>query len=491
MAQAGGVVSRTVMRQEEETVADRALTGGSAHLGQNEAAEQVQGNESGNYVPWWERTDESFGRTGTSTATDPTDPGSPWAGGAGSGGSGGGPGGPYGGWGTGGSGGSHRSGPRPGRSRRGAAAVAAALVLGAAGGAAAMGVLGGGSAGPARTSGSSPAPANPVVSSSGTSHLNVTGVLSRVEPGVVDINTTLGVAGASYGKAAGTGMVLTSSGEVITNNHVVAGSGSISVTIPSTSKTYPAKVVAVDPTADVALLQLKGASRLRTAPIGSSTSVAIGQPVVAIGNALGLGGTPTVTTGIVSGMGRSITASDPGGPPEHLKGLIQTDAPINPGNSGGPLVSAAGKVIGMDTAAATGSSTQPASNVGFAIPISRVMTIVHQMQSGQHAAGIFYGSSAFLGVATQTLNPFVAAQLGINVSNGAAVVQVVPGTPAASLGLSSGDVITDLGGRAISSTSALRQAILAYKPGSRVHVTWIGPNGTQSGWARLASGPAQ
>lgn len=320
--------------------------------------------------------------------------------------------------------------------------------------------------------------------------LNVAQIASRIDASVVDINTTLGAAGATYGQAAGTGMVLTSSGEILTNNHVIAGASSIQVHVPGKSQVFNATVLGVDPTADVALLKLQGASGLHPISLGSSSTVALGQPVVAIGNALGLGGSPTVTNGIVSGMGRSITASDPGGAVEHLSNLIQTDAPINPGNSGGPLVNSSGMVIGMDTAAATGSSAQPASNVGFAIPINRALSVVNQIRLGQSSSTVILSQPGFLGVGTQSINPYSASQLGLANVSGALIMQVVPNSPAANAGLGQGDVIVRVDGKQISDSAQLRQAIEAHSPGSVVKLSWVGPQGPQSGSARLAAGPA-
>ena len=200
-----------------------------------------------------------------------------------------------------------------------------------------------------------------VQNGSGTSHattsattvLSTSQIAARVSPGLVDVVSTLGDQNA---EAAGTGMVLTSTGEVLTNNHVIDGATSISVTDIGNGKTYTATVVGYDKTKDIAVLQLQNASGLQTVNLGDSSTVTVGQNVVAIGNAEGKGGTPSVVTGSVTALNQSITASDEGsGNSEQLSGLIQTNAPIQPGDSGGPLVNSAGQVVGIDTAASSAS----------------------------------------------------------------------------------------------------------------------------------------
>jgi S1-C subfamily serine protease len=210
---------------------------------------------------------------------------------------------------------------------------------------------------------------------------NTAAIAHSVDPGVVDITSTVG-SGRLSGEALGTGLLLTSAGMVVTNNHVIDGATSIQVHIAGRAGTHPARVIGADAPNDVALLQLEGVSGLPTIVPGGS-SPAVGDGVVAIGNALGLGGAPTVSNGTVTALGRSIEASDPaGGGTEALSGLIQTDSPIQPGDSGGALVNLSGQVVGLITAAATGTSTRSASGVGFAIPIANIMTIVNQIRSG-------------------------------------------------------------------------------------------------------------
>ncbi|MGW1345909.1 S1C family serine protease [Kribbella sp. NPDC002412] len=184
--------------------------------------------------------------------------------------------------------------------------------------------------------------------------LDPAAVAAKVSPGLVDVNTVLGYENA---RAAGTGIVLSSDGEVLTNHHVIEGATSISVTDIGNGKTYTASVVGYDEDHDVAVLKLKDASGLQTAKIGDSDKVAVGDQVVGIGNAGGVGGTPSYAPGTVTGLNQSITATDENGQdPENLTGLIQTDANIQAGDSGGPLANAAGEVIGVDTAGSGGNN---------------------------------------------------------------------------------------------------------------------------------------
>jgi S1-C subfamily serine protease len=229
-------------------------------------------------------------------------------------------------------------------------------------------------------------------------------IAAKVDPGLVDVVTTLGYQG---GKAAGTGMVLTSTGEVLTNNHVIDGATSIKATDVGNGRTYTAKVVGYDKTHDVAVLQLQNASGLQTVTL-SSTGPQAGQKVVALGNALGKGGTPSVVSGRITGLGQSITASDEGaGNAEQLTGMIGHNAPIQPGDSGGPLANTEGEVIGMNTAGSSSSSGSPspsgqaqAATQAFAIPITRASSIASQIEAGTPSSTVHIGATAFLGVET-------------------------------------------------------------------------------------------
>jgi S1-C subfamily serine protease len=357
-------------------------------------------------------------------------------------------------------------------------------------------------------------------------------IANQVDPALVDITSTLGYQG---GEAAGTGMIISSNGDVLTNNHVVEGATSLTAKISDSSKTYKATVVGVDPTDDVAVIHLEGASGLPTVQIGNSSSVKAGDSVVAIGNAGDAPGDPSVSTGNVVALNQDITASDTGASSENLHGLIQMNAPIQPGDSGGPLLNANGQVIGMDTAAQTqstptGTTSDQSSNVGFAIPINTAMSIAHQIENGQSSSTVHIGATPMLGVEVADASSAAAngngglgngglgngglgngglgsGGLGIegpggsifspdypgygstnngsdglgsgnsSPTSGALVEGVEPNSPASKAGISAGDTITALGGKSVTSTSSLSKAIDAYHPGDHVKVTWVDQSG--------------
>jgi len=324
-------------------------------------------------------------------------------------------------------------------------------------------------------------------------------IARAVAPAIVDINTyarrfgagRLVGGGTIVPLGAGTGMILTSSGQVLTNNHVVEGAVRIQVTIPGHSGTFAATVVGTDPTDDVALLQIQGVSGLPTVTPGDSSSLRVGQRVIAIGNAFGRGGAPAVTQGTVTGLHRSITATDPVGGSEHLTDVIQTNAVIRPGDSGGALVDTSGRVIGMITAGASGgafSGTSP--GVGFAIPVEGALHIVEEIRAGHGSSTILLGERGFLGIAVRPLDQATAARLGLSTSSGALVVGVLSGSPAADAGIVPPAVIVSVDGRPIDSTDALGTAIHAHVPGDQVSVTWIDRTGIHSATVGLISGPA-
>jgi S1-C subfamily serine protease len=286
----------------------------------------------------------------------------------------------------------------------------------------------------------------------------------------VEIDTVLQYQNA---RAAGTGMVLTSDGEILTNNHVVDGATGITVTIAGTGTTYTATVVGTDPSDDVAVLQLAHASGLQTAKL-SSAAAKVGESVTGVGNAGGTG-TLTAASGTITGLGRSITATDEGGGnPEQLTDLIETDAAIQAGDSGGPLYGSSGTVIGMDTAASSGGASQ-----GYAIPIVKAEAIAKQIEAGVHNATIHQGLPAFLGVSVQ------------DTADGAGIAGVLSGGPAEQAGIAAGDVVTGIDGTTIGSADDLSSTLQGYDPGDRVTVTWTTADGTsQSATVTLATGPA-
>jgi S1-C subfamily serine protease len=309
------------------------------------------------------------------------------------------------------------------------------------------------------------------------------GESNQADSGIVDVTTQLD---NQSGGAAGTGMVLTPSGEVLTNNHVIENASSISVTDVGSHRSYPAVVVGYDRTDDVAVLQIQGTSRLPTVSIGNSRAVTPGERVVAIGNAGGVGGTPSHSAGQVSALNQSITAADEtGANSQQLDGLMQVTASLQPGDSGGPLVDDNGKVIGMDTAGA--EPQHESSGAGFAIPIDNAIVISRQIEAGRASPTVHIGATGFLGVqvATSALTPDSSG------STGAAVVGVQPGSPAELAGLAPGDVIVSVDGMPITSPAELQRVLSARHPGDQVTLGWlVQQTGRQgSGTARLESGP--
>ncbi len=319
-------------------------------------------------------------------------------------------------------------------------------------------------------------------------------IASAVTPGVVDVNTFVRssyAAASSNGEplGAGTGMILTSSGEVLTNNHVIEGATSIRVTIPSSGDTYSATVVGADPTHDVALIQLERASGLTPVSLGTSSDLRVGERLVAIGNALGRGGTPAISTGTVVALDQTITAGGGSSGPERLHGVIQIDATISPGESGGPLADPSGQVVGMITAGQR-SAGSTISHTSFAITMDAASTIVNAIRSGQPSTSIVLGSRGFLGVQVADLSAQTASQVGLQINIGALVVEVVPGTPAEQAGIPQYAAIVAIDGQKVSSASSLGSALFGKKPGDVVQVTWTDANGTHRSSVSLIEGPA-
>ena len=321
-------------------------------------------------------------------------------------------------------------------------------------------------------------PANP---SNGAS-LNAKAIAAKVDPAIVNINTIVG-----SGQAAGTGMIISSNGEILTNNHVVKGSTSIQVTIAGRSQPYSAHVIGAAPSADIAVIKVDGVSGLPTVSFASSSSVNVGDAVVALGNALGQGGTPDVSLGTVTALNQTITASEGGGNSEQLNGMIQSDATIYPGDSGGPLVNASAQVIGMITAGNVQGFRSSASNVNYAIASDTLISVANQIRSGQASADIVYGQVGYIGVTVETIDANSASQLGLNVSSGALVRGVVAGSPAAAAGITRNSVITSLAGATVTGTDSLGTAIRAHKPGERVPVTWVNQSGTHTATLTLGA----
>jgi S1-C subfamily serine protease len=310
----------------------------------------------------------------------------------------------------------------------------------------------------------------------------------------VDVNSTFSYQG---GQGAGTGIVLSSNGEVLTNNHVIDGATKVSVTDVGNGKTYNASVVGYDPTHDLAVLQLQGASGLQTAKLGDSSKSAVGDPVVAVGNAGGRGGAPSSTGGSITAVNQSITAGDEaGGSSEQLSGLIQVNANIQPGDSGGSLVNTSGDVIGVDTAASQGTSLTSSGTQGFAIPINQALATAKAIEAGHGSSDVHLGPTAFLGAElSPSNNPsggFGRNQGGFDSSSasGAPLAGVVSGGPLAQAGLAAGDVITSINGTTVDSSSALSSTLIQHHPGDKVQVGWVDSSGqSHTTTVTLASGP--
>ena len=318
---------------------------------------------------------------------------------------------------------------------------------------------------------------------------SVAAIAARVNPAIVDINVTLGY---QSGRAAATGVVLTSNGLVLTNNHVISGATAISATDVGNGRTYTATVVGYDRSQDIAVIQLQGASGLTTVTLGDSSKVAVGQRVVALGNAGGAGGTPSAAGGRLVALNQEITASDEGaGTSEQLTGLLQTNAAIQPGDSGGPLVNTAGQVIGIDTAASSSYSFQSTETQGFAVPINTATSIAAQITAHRSSATVHIGPTAFLGV---QLDPTYGqggfgGQGGTTVS-GATISGTLAGSPAAQAGLSGGDVIVSVDGTSVGSGTDLSSVLGQYQPGDKVTIGWIDQSGSRhSSSVQLATGP--
>jgi S1-C subfamily serine protease len=391
-----------------------------------------------------------------------------------------------------------------------------------------------GSGGPARSSAASqareiPKPRSNAGGRAGAGNLNGF-VARRVEPGLVDITSYVHYQREVF---EGTGMVLTANGLVLTNNHVIKGSTRVVVQLVTTGRKYTAQVVGTDNAQDVALLRLNGASGLKPVQVGDSNKVRLGDAVVALGNAGGTGGSPTVTSGTITSLDRTITASDAGsGTSERLTHMFQSNASIAEGDSGGPLANSAGQVIAMNTAANSQNLGGPGTSQGFSIPIDRALSISRQIAAGHASSTIQIGQPAFIGIAIASdphssapssagsprtqlnqLQQIAQANFGngINSSRGCLVNEtanpvpnsIAPATsgaliagvfcnaPAAAAGAAAGDVITAVNGHTVTSPASLRSLMRQYHPGNTVSLTWIGLNGKQrTGSLKLAAGPA-
>jgi S1-C subfamily serine protease len=347
-------------------------------------------------------------------------------------------------------------------------------------------------------------------------------IVNKVAPGLVIINTTLQY---NSEQAAATGMVINPDGLVLTNNHVIEDSTSITARTANGHK-YQAKVLGYDVTGDIALIQLQGASGLTTVPIGNSSSVKTGDSVVGMGNAEGQNAIVPVT-GQVTALNQTITAGDEGGSvtQETLHNMIQTNADIVSGDSGGPLANTAGKVIGMDTAGNDGGFAVQQDSSGYAIPIANALAVAQQIRQGQASSTVVIGYPPFMGVYIgqgSNSDPQAQAQLQnggngsgfggfggngnqncytsdqnlvappniANVSSGTLIIGTICGGPAMAAGMTAGSVITAVNGQAIGAPDSLTGVVSKFKPGTTIKVSWVSPSGQRSTSSiKLTAGP--
>jgi S1-C subfamily serine protease len=309
----------------------------------------------------------------------------------------------------------------------------------------------------------------------GVTYANTASAATKPTPtkGVVIINTDLALQDA---RAAGTGIVLTKTGQVLTNNHVIAGATTIRVTVPATHKTYIADVVGYDISDDVALLQLENAANVPTATLGNSANVKVGQAATAVGNANGIGRL-TVTQGKILGVNRTITVQQDDGTTAKLGHLVSTSARVVPGNSGGPLLNAAGRVIGMTAAGSVSSTLRSA---GYAIAINHARTITKQIAALQPSTLVHIGETAFMGVAVR------------DTAGGAEIGGIVPGSAAETAGLIVGDVIESIDGTPIADSVDVRKILFGHHPGDLVSVGYTDATGNSfTVTVTLGTGPPQ
>jgi serine protease Do len=320
-------------------------------------------------------------------------------------------------------------------------------------------------------------PPVPVDNSTTSSIPDFVSVIAKVRPSVVAITTEASgqsIFGNSYTQqGAGSGWIIDQNGLIVTNNHVVEGANSISVTLED-GRTFQADSVHTDPVADLAIVKIN-AQNLPALQIGDSSKLGVGQWVVAIGNSLGMG--ISATKGIVSALGVSLSVSAG----ETLSDLIQTDAAINPGNSGGPLVDLQGEVVGINSAKVAQVGVE---GMGYAISIKEAKPIIDQLiQQG-------YVIRPYLGVSVYTVDQFVAFRYGLGVDAGALVTQVGSGSPADQAGLKQGDVITAIEDKQITDSNGLIQAINSFQIGQKVKITYWHGNNQNTTYATLAESPA-
>ena len=279
--------------------------------------------------------------------------------------------------------------------------------------------------------------------------------VEKVRPAVVFLSVQVQSTGA-FGmpeeqEGVGSGVIFDESGHILTNNHVIEGASTINVVLPD-GRSYEGNVVGRSPNRDLAIVAIDTDDELPVAELGVSGDLRIGQSVVAIGNALGLPGGPTVTTGVVSALGRTIQAGM-GQPP--MESLVQTDAAINPGNSGGPLINLNGEVIGINTA-----RIQQAEGIGFAVSVDTARNFVQQVVDQE--------PQPYIGISGLDISPAIAQQQGLPVDSGVLIIEVSPGTPAEESGVQPGDILLSMNGAGIETVQELQTELENYEPGDEV-----------------------
>lgn len=305
--------------------------------------------------------------------------------------------------------------------------------------------------------------------------------VAKITPAVVNVVTTVDY---GTGQAAGTGIVLSADGKILTNHHVIEGATAIRATVVGTGQTYEATVLGSDATHDVALIQLQGASGLPVAELGDSDALQVGDLIVGVGNAGGDGGEPTSVEGQVTGLEQSITASDAdGSSAQQLSGLIEVDANIQSGQSGGPLVNSAGQVVGMNTAAASTNGPGAYTATGYAIPIDDAVAIATAIARGEQSGTIRTGQTPFLGV--QIASEAAATGQGVPIAG------VVAASAAEQAGLGAGDTLVAVDGTAVTSAEQLTSLIQSHEVGDQLRVEWVGSDSANhSATVTLGAGPA-
>jgi S1-C subfamily serine protease len=289
--------------------------------------------------------------------------------------------------------------------------------------------------------------------------LDLRTLLAKVTPSVVSIQLGQASGDQVVPFAAGSGVIISDDGLVLTNAHVVDGADVIQVQL-SDKRTIRADLVGTSPSHDIALVRLRDTTNLHPATLGSSAAMQVGDQVVAIGNALALGDTPTVTTGIVSAKGRTLQDGQ-----TTLSNLMQTDAAINHGNSGGPLLNAAGEVVGINSA-----GIPNAENLGFAIEIDAIRPLIDELKTGKDSE---VKVQAFLGITsaeTSQLTPQEANQLGVQGKSGVVVVGVQPASAASDAGLKAGDILKRVDGKDVTGPQTVRDAIQGHQPGATISI---------------------